>query len=57
MAFVKSLVLLAVPAAALLLPRGMVDGVSFGLGVTTLPAAVVLDVLLPSVRASFEGEA
>jgi hypothetical protein len=57
MAFVKSIALLAVPAAALLLPRSVIDGVSFGLGVTALPAAIVLDALLPSGRASLPGEA
>jgi len=57
MAFIKSLALLAVPAMALLLPRSVIDGPSFGLGVTTLPAAVVLDAFLPSRRASLEGEA
>jgi hypothetical protein len=56
MAFVKSLALLAVPAMALLLPRSVVDGVSFGVGVTTLPASVVLDAFLPAGRASLEGE-
>jgi hypothetical protein len=57
MAFVKSIALLAVPAAALLFPRSVVDGVSFGLGVTTLPASVVLDALLPSRSAPLGGEA
>ena len=57
MAFLKSIALLAVPAVALSLPRSVVDGVSFALGVTTLPASVVLDALLPSGRASLEGEA
>jgi hypothetical protein len=47
MALVKSLVLLAAPAAALLLPGSVVDGVSFAVGVTTLPVAVVLDACLP----------
>ncbi len=47
MALVKSVVLLAVPATALLLPRSLVDGVSFAIGVTTLPIAVVLDACLP----------
>jgi hypothetical protein len=42
----KSFVLLAVPACALLLPASIVDGVSFAIGVTTLPAAVVIDALL-----------
>jgi hypothetical protein len=47
MALVKSLVLLGVPAAALLLPSSVVDGVSFAIGVTTLPVAVVVDACLP----------
>jgi hypothetical protein len=42
----KSFVLLAVPACALLLPASLVDGVSFAIGVTTLPAAVVIDAFL-----------
>jgi hypothetical protein len=45
MAVTKSLVLVAVPAAALFLPATLVDGVSFALGVTTLPLAVVVDAL------------
>ena len=57
MAFLKSIALLAVPAVALWLPRSVVDGVSFGLGVTTLPAAVVLDALLPLGRAPLGREA
>ena len=47
MALLKSIILLAAPAAALLLPRSLVDGVSFAIGVTTLPFAVVLDACLP----------
>lgn len=47
MALAKSVVLLAIPALALLLPRWLVDGVSFAIGVTTLPVAVVLDACLP----------
>jgi hypothetical protein len=47
LAMVKSLVLVAVPAAALCLPSSLVDGVSFAIGVTTLPAAIVTDALLP----------
>jgi energy-converting hydrogenase Eha subunit C len=47
MALVKSFVLLAVPAAALLLPGSLVDGISFAIGVTTLPVAVVVDACLP----------
>jgi hypothetical protein len=50
MALVKSLVLLAVPALALLLPPSVVDGVSFAIGVTALPAAVVLEACLPVAR-------
>ena len=47
MALIKSIVLLAVPAAALLLPNSLIDGVSFAIGVTTLPVAVVLDACMP----------
>lgn len=47
MALLKSIVLLAVPALALWAPRSAIDGVSFAIGVTTLPAAVVLDVCWP----------
>jgi hypothetical protein len=43
MALAKSLVLVSVPAVALLLPRSIVDGVSFAIGVTALPVAVVID--------------
>src|SRR6185503_13027865 len=52
MAVVKSLVLLAVPAAGLLLPNSLIDGVSFAAGVTALPLAVVLDasLALPTLR-------
>jgi hypothetical protein len=47
MALAKSLLLLAIPATALLLPHSLVDGVSFAIGVTTLPVAVVVDACLP----------
>jgi len=47
MALLKSVILLAVPASALLLPGSLVDGVSFAIGVTTLPVAVVIDSCLP----------
>ena len=52
MALLKSVVLLAVPAAALLLPSSTVDGVSFAVGVTALPLAVVVDASLsaPTLR-------
>lgn len=45
MALTKSLVLVAVPGAALFLPPTLVDGVSFAIGVTTLPLAVVADAM------------
>lgn len=52
MALLKSLVLLAIPAAALLLPSSLIDGVSFAAGVTALPLAVVVDASLsvPTLR-------
>lgn len=45
MALTKSLALVAVPGCALFLPGTLVDGVSFALGVTTLPLAIVIDAL------------
>ena len=45
MALTKSLALVAVPGCALFLPASLVDGVSFALGVTTLPLAIVIDAL------------
>lgn len=56
MALAKSFVLVAVPASALFLPRALVDGVSFALGVTALPAAVVIDAFLPVVPEPKTGE-
>ena len=47
LAFAKTALLVAIPAAALLLPAGLVDGVSFAVGVTTLPVAIVADALWP----------
>jgi hypothetical protein len=47
LALAKSLLLLAIPASALLLPATLVDGLSFAIGVSALPAAVVGDALLP----------
>jgi hypothetical protein len=47
LAMSKSLALIAVPAIALLLPSSLVDGISFALGVTTLPTAIVADALVP----------
>jgi hypothetical protein len=49
MALAKSFVLVGVPACALLLPTSVVSGVSFAVGVTALPVAVVIDAFLPSV--------
>jgi len=46
MALAKSLILVSVPAGALLLPTSVVDGVSFAIGVTALPVAVVIDACL-----------
>lgn len=46
MAFGKSLLLVVVPASALLLPASVVNGVSFAIGVTMLPAAIVVDACL-----------
>jgi hypothetical protein len=46
LAFAKSIVLVSVPAIALFLPSTVVDGVSFAIGVTTLPVAVVVDAFL-----------
>lgn len=43
MALAKSLALILVPALALFLPSRVVDGVSFAIGVTTLPLAIVVD--------------
>ena len=56
MAMTKSLVLVAVPAVALYLPASLVDGISFALGVTTLPVAIVLDALLPIDSAPKTGD-
>jgi hypothetical protein len=50
MALLKSVVLLAIPGLALLVPASLVDGLSFAIGVTTLPAAVVLDACWPQGR-------
>jgi len=47
LALTKSLLLLLIPAAALLLPAGPVDGLSFAVGVSTLPLAIVVDAALP----------
>jgi len=47
MALAKSVILITVPAFALLLPTSLVDGVSFALGVTALPASITIDALLP----------
>lgn len=50
LALVKSLVLIVIPAAALLVSHEWVDGMSFAIGVTTLPLAIVIAALtLPSL--------
>lgn len=43
LALAKSLALILIPASALLLPPRVVDAVSFAIGVTTLPLAIVID--------------
>jgi hypothetical protein len=50
MAFAKSFVLLAVPAVALFFPATLVDGVSFAVGVTMLPVAIVADACFRAPR-------
>jgi hypothetical protein len=49
LAMSKSLALIAIPGVALVLPGSLVDGISFALGVTTLPVAIVVDALMPFV--------
>jgi hypothetical protein len=51
------MVLLAIPGVALFLPGTLVDGPSFALGVTALPAAIVLDACVPVVGDPRGGEA
>jgi len=46
LALAKSFVLVSIPAIALFLPRTVVSGMSFAIGVTILPAAIVLDACL-----------
>lgn len=46
-ALLKSVLLIAIPALALFLPKSLVDGPSFALGVTALPLAIVIDALIP----------
>lgn len=57
MAMLKSVLLIALPASALFLPRSLVDGISFAAGVTTLPAAIVIDALMPGSETAEEREA
>jgi hypothetical protein len=47
LALAKSLILVAVPALALLLPASLIDGASFAVGVSALPLAVVVDAVMP----------
>jgi hypothetical protein len=54
LALMKSLLLVAIPATALLLPAELVDGVSFAVGVSMLPLAIVADALWPLPAASGE---
>lgn len=46
LAMAKSFALVSIPAIALFLPRTVVSGMSFAIGVTILPAAIVLDACL-----------
>jgi hypothetical protein len=46
LAVLKSLVLVSAPAIALFLPSSVVSGMSFAIGVTALPAAIVIDACL-----------
>lgn len=46
LALAKTAILVSLPAVALFLPGSLVNGVSFAVGVTTLPAAVVIDACL-----------
>lgn len=52
LAFAKTTLLVAIPALALFLPTPLIDGVSFAVGVTMLPLAILTDALwpLPTVR-------
>ncbi len=54
LALTKSLLLVAIPATALLLPAELVDGVSFAAGVSMLPLAIVADAFWPLPVASDE---
>ncbi len=47
LALAKTALLVAIPATALVLPAGMIDGVSFAVGVTMLPVAIVADAMWP----------
>ena len=50
LAVAKSFVLVSVPAIALFLPGTVVSGMSFAIGVTALPAAIILDACLAVPR-------
>ena len=50
LAVAKSFVLVSIPAIALFLPSTLVSGMSFAIGVTALPAAIVLDACLAIPR-------
>jgi hypothetical protein len=47
LALAKSVALIVIPAGALLLPATLIDGVSFAVGVSALPLAIVIDALTP----------
>ena len=46
MAVVKSFILVSIPAVALFLPGSVVSGLSFAIGVSALPTAIVIDACL-----------
>lgn len=50
LALLKSLLLVLVPAAGLLLPGTLVDGVSFAVGVSALPVAILLEAFRPGTE-------
>ena len=47
MALAKSLILVGLGAGAMFLPPELIDGLSFAIGVSALPLAIVLDAALP----------
>ena len=55
LALAKTLLLVAIPATALLLPSSVIDGASFALGVSMLPLAIVADALMPLPALEHDG--